>query len=153
VSTLSIESPGSDDWIPRNVLHAAIAAIVPFFALAIAAWITPAWATAPEVLHAGLAYGAIALSFVCGARWGVAISQRSPERLMMAVLALWGWLALVIPPLLGLCLLIAGYFLQALWNVLATDRGSVPAWFGKLSSLYTVGAVIALLAMLVRLLT
>jgi hypothetical protein len=150
MSALSIESP--DTLIPRGVLLAGFASVVPFLVLAIAAWYPPAFATAPEVLHAGLAFGAIALAFICGARWGVGISQPSLERGLTLVLALWGWLALVIPPLLGLCLLIAGFFLQAFWNVLATDRGNVPAWFGKLSSLYTVGAVIALLTMLVRLL-
>jgi hypothetical protein len=152
MSTLSIESPDTDGLIPRGVLLAGVAAVIPFVALAIAAWFPPAFATAPEVLHAGIAYGAIALAFICGARWGVVISQPSLERALTLVLALWGWLALVIPPLLGLCLLIAGFFLQAFWNVLSTDRGSVPGWFGKLSSLYTVGAVIALLTMLVRLL-
>jgi hypothetical protein len=139
--------------IPRVVLTVGIVGVVPFALAALAAWIPASPISPPDLYLAGLTYGAVVLSFMSGARWGAAMAQNTSDLLMTALPPLAGWIALLIQPLLGLCLLIAGFFLQALWNVVSADRGALPFWFGKFSSLLTSGAVIALLAMLLKLLT
>jgi hypothetical protein len=142
------ELPG----IPRAVLTVGIAGLVPFAAVALAAWIPGLPISPPTLYLAGLTYGAIVLSFMSGARWGAATAQRAGDFIISLLPPLAGWIALLIEPLLGLCLLIAAYFLQAFWNVASADRGVLPSWFGKFSSFLTSGAVIALLAMLLKLL-
>jgi Protein of unknown function (DUF3429) len=138
--------------IPRAVLTVGIAGCVPFAAAAFGVWIPGLPVSLPHLYLAGLAYGAVVLSFVSGARWGAETAQSVTDSVISALPPLAGWIALLIEPLLGLCLLIAAYFLQAFWNVASADRGVLPYWFGIFSSLLTSGAVIALLAMLLKLL-
>jgi hypothetical protein len=58
--------------------------------------------------------------------------------------------SLLLAPLVGLCLLIAGFLLQAFWDILSVEKSQLPQWFGKLRMLLTAGAVIALSSMLVH---
>lgn len=107
-------------------------------------------------LRFGMAYGAIILSFLGGIRWGTALStpETSGQGLefgLSVVSSLAGWASLLLSPLLGLSLLIAGFLLQSLWDVLSVERGRLPQWFGRLRMVLTVGAVLSLAAMLVRL--
>jgi hypothetical protein len=139
--------------IPRAMLAFGIAGLVPFAAAALGVWISAGPVSPSDFYLAGLAYGAVALSFMSGVRWGTTLTQNAGDLLISALPPLAGWIALLISPLLGLSLLIAAFFLQALWNVVSAERGALPPWFGKFSSLFTSGAVVALLAMLLRLLT
>ena len=63
--------------------------------------------------------------------------------------SLAGLAAIFIPPVPALTLLIAGFLMQALWDVTSVEAGRLPAWFGKLRMLLTAGAVISLIAALV----
>jgi hypothetical protein len=40
--------------------------------------------------------------------------------------------------------------MQALWDVTAVEQGRLPRWFGKLRMILTAGAVVSLIAMLLR---
>jgi hypothetical protein len=120
---------------------------------ALAAWLPTGPVSLPDIFLGALAYGATVLTFMGGVRLGAGTGSDPWGSAVAVLAALAGWIALLIPPLLGLCLLIAGFFLQSFSNVLASEQGTLPRWFGKFSSLLTAGAVLALLALLVRLLT
>ena len=81
----------------------------------------------------------------------IAGPRQSRELLASVLSSLVGWLALLLSPIVGLSLLIAGFLLQALWDVLSVEKGYLPLWFGKLRMLLTAGAVIALFSILARL--
>lgn len=139
--------------LPSSALILGLAGLVPFAAAAIAVW---ASAFASLAMTAGVAYGAVILSFLGGIRWGTTIGPYSPTRarrdFTLSVLpALAGWSALLMPFLPALCLLIAGFLLQALWDVLSVENGYLPGWFGKLRMFLTTGAIAALLVIVARL--
>jgi hypothetical protein len=142
----------SGSAIPPSATIAGIAALVPLVVEAFAAWLPQSAITLPDIFFAALAYGAVVLSVMSGVRLGAGTESSSAGLAIGALPALAGCVALLIPPLLGLCLLIAGFFLQAFSNVMSTDQGRLPQWFGKLSSLLTLGVVLVLLALIVRLL-
>jgi len=135
--------------IPRPILVIGLIGLLPFAVLAVLAWIPANPISLPDTFWAALAYGAVVLSFAGGIRLGAA----RPLDLLSLFPPLAGWVALLIPPLLGLCLLIAGYLLFAFVSVVSVERGALPDWMGKAASLFTAGAVLSLLAMLVKLLT
>ena len=141
--------------IPRAALWLGLAGVIPFWAAALGFLL--AGAAPGFFLHAGLAYGAVILSFLGGIRWGEALKGRgSRERAAafgLSVLpSLAGWLALVIPAIPGLSLLIAGLLLQALWDVTSAQRGELAFWFARLRLWLTTLAVCALILMLLGLL-
>ena len=79
--------------------------------------------------------------------------RRQAFEFATSVLAsLAGFAALLLPPVLGLILLIAGFLMQALWDVLSVEAGRLPQWFGRLRMILTAGAVMSLIAILLRLL-
>lgn len=102
-----------------------------------------------------MAYGAIILSFQGGIRWGIAVgcdaANRPAQDFTLAVLpVLAGWLALVLPPILGQSVLISGFLMQALWDVTGVESGRLSLWFGKLRMMMATAAVVALVATLLR---
>ena len=104
-----------------------------------------------------IAYGAIILSFLGGIRWGTAIGPYDTRRQGLEFAAsvlgsLAGLAAIFIPAVPALTLLIAGFLMQALWDVTSVESGRLPAWFGKLRMLLTAGAVISFTAALVAVL-
>jgi Protein of unknown function (DUF3429) len=138
--------------IPRPILFAAIAGVLPFAAGALAAWLPnvaiPQGATACGVL----AYAAVVLSFVSGAEFGPAELRGTSNALMTVTPPLAAWVALALPALAGVSTAIAAVLVAGLWSVLIAERGVAPLWTGKLASLFAAGAVLALLAILLRLL-
>jgi hypothetical protein len=139
--------------IPRTAALTGVASVAPLIVAAILVW-TP---LAPRALAAfgALVAGAVLLGFLGGVRSGLAIGpygKASQNRdftlsLMAMLVAL---AAFALPVHLGIALLIAGYFLMALWDVLASEDGHLPLWFGKLRSLVCGAAIVALIAVLVR---
>lgn len=139
--------------IPRSALLLGLAGLVPFAAAALARWLDVPGIGENCARFAGIAYGAVILSFLGGIRWGVSLGPvAARERRLNFTLgvlpSLAGWAALMLPALPGLALLIAGFVLHALWDALAADAGRLPQWFGRLRMILTAGAVAALLAML-----
>jgi hypothetical protein len=140
--------------IPGAALFLGLAGLIPFAAGALSLW-APLGPLVPALgLHLIIAYGAIILSFLGGIRWGTAIgpydSSRQGLEFAASVLgSLAGLAAVFIPPIPALSLLIAGFLMQALWDVTSVEAGRLPGWFGKLRMLLTAGAVISLTAALI----
>lgn len=117
--------------------------LLPFFIAGLGLWVGPSW------LGGWLtAYGAVILAFVGAIHWGVAMSQRNPaaESFYASVLpALVGWVALLVPRLIGLPILIAGFVAWRVWEH-RVGQASMPRWFRRLRTVLTVGAVLGLTA-------
>jgi hypothetical protein len=100
------------------------------------------------------AYGAIILSFLGGTRWGFEIGAR-PEGpgfftlLFSVVPSLVGLVAAIsqyASPLLGLSILLGGFFFMWLWDYF-TSGGSTrrwPLWYRPLRTALTFGALVAI---------
>lgn len=146
-----------DTHIPASALLLGLAGLIPFFAAAAAQWLALPLLPPETGLRLAVIYGAIILSFLGGIRWGTAIgpydSGRQGLEFSASVLgSLAGLAAAFLPAIPGLALLIAGFLMQGLWDVMSVDAGRLPAWFGRLRMLLTAGAVISLVAALVSLL-
>ena len=142
--------------IPRSALLLGLAGLMPFLVCAASQWLALPRLPPELGLRLGLAYGAIILSFLGGIRWGTAIgpygARRQALEFSMSVLGpIAGWVALFLPAVLGLSFLVAGFLMQGLWDVTSVEAGTLPQWFGRLRMILTCGAVLSLLAMLVKL--
>ena len=105
------------------------------------------WFNLPWVIPILAAYGAVILSFVGAIHWGLAMVQRSvsaPVFYASIVPALVAWVALLIPTILGLPLLAAGFVGWRLWE--QRNVGPLlPGWFRAMRTVLTIGAVASLL--------
>lgn len=142
-----------DERIPRNAALTGALSVAPLIIAAILTWTS----VAPRVFvaFAALAAGAVLLAFLAGMRAGPALTDqgRSARELLFSLLAmLAAFAAFMLPIHLGVALLIAGYFLIALWTVLASEDGYLPLWRGKLMSLVCGAAIVALIAVLISIL-
>jgi hypothetical protein len=102
--------------LPPGAVRLGWAGVLPFLGLALVAW-WPAW-QAPAV-QAFLAYGAIILSFLGGARWGraMAAGARTDQFAASVIPSLWGWLAWwLLPATPALWVLAGGFALVAWWD-------------------------------------
>jgi hypothetical protein len=144
---------GSGNSIPASALGLGLAGLIPF-AVGVAGLWFPLPAIGPgDALKLVTIYGAIILSFLGGIRWGTAIgpydSRRQSFEFSLSVFgSLAGLLACFIEPVPALTLLIAGFLMQALWDVTSVEAGRLPSWFGKLRMVLTAGVVISLIAAL-----
>jgi hypothetical protein len=143
--------------VPRSALVLGLGGLIPFIALAIGVWRPLAWLPQQQALTAFIVYGAVILSFLGGIRWGAAIGPHGPPRpardfSLSVVPSLAGWAAPFLPPVIGVALLISGFLLQALWDVVASETGELPPWFGSLRAALTAVVTIASIAVLLRLL-
>lgn len=145
------ETPAAKPAIPRVVLAYGLAGLIPFLAPPAAGLIWPAAAGFAATLL-GL-YGALILSFLGGARFGVAVirpaAEGGPSLLtvslsMLPTLAALG-IVLVTPqaPAARLIALAAALALHWVWDI---RSGGLPSWYPQLRTLLTVGAVTGLLA-------
>lgn len=140
--------------IPASALVLGLAGLIPFAAGALAQWLALPLLADGAGLKLIVSYGAIILSFLGGIRWGTAIGPFDQRRQGFEFLAsvlgsLVGLAAVFLAAVPALALLIAGFLLQALWDVRSVEGGRLPQWFGKLRMLLTAGAVISLVAALV----
>jgi hypothetical protein len=133
---------------PTTALALGYAGLIPFIALSLAV----RTGIAAELIAAMpwlVGYGAVILSFMGGARWGLAVLTAQPDRqardLMLSVLpALIGWASLIVPPPLALPLLIAAFTLLLFDDLRLVAAGFAPDWYGRLRLRLTVIVVIAL---------
>jgi len=144
--------------IPRSALWLGLLGAIPFLAGAIGQWLAAPRVGPIPILAASLLYGAVNLSFLGGIRWGTAIgpygtARQAWEFTGSVIPAILGWISLLLPPAIGVSLLIIGFFAQALWDVLTVEDGRLPIWFGKLRMILTSIAVISLLAILINVIT
>jgi len=133
------------------------AGLIPFAALAVLVWVLPpGWAN--RALDLLLGYGAVILSFLGAAHWGLALAgaggdrtEQSWQRLGWSVTpALVGWVSLALVPLAGLILQLAGFTAAFFADIRAVRLGIAPAWYPRLRRPLTVVVLICLGAAAVR---
>lgn len=144
--------PEGRDHVKSTAFVLGLAGLIPFFAAAALAlfydpsnlWISPR--------QAGLAYGAVILSFLGGIRWGMAVSpvtrvNRTRDLAASVLPSLLGWVSLLMPLTLGMAFLIAGFTLQYAWDYQSWRRGHLSGWFHTLRLILSTGAIAALLVL------
>lgn len=134
--------------IPRVVLVYGVLGLIPFLLPPIAGFAVPAHAE--DVGLVALGYGALILSFLGGARWGLEVARPAPRFTVISLAmlpTLAGLAVLLIPGLARPVQLTTMAVLLALhlaWDVRARD---LPAWYPRLRVILSVGAVAGLVAM------
>ncbi len=128
--------------VPQAVQVFGVLGIIPFWSLALAAWLAPGWTGVAAVVEA--AYAALILSFLGGARWGLAVREAAPNPVVVGLA--------MTPTLAGLTILIFThgqgrlallFFAAALmlsWGWDLTAKG-LPQWYARLRTGLTIGAV------------
>ena len=128
--------------IPRVVLAWGLAGVIPFWAAPAAMLAFPASAQAAALTQA--AYAALILSFLGGARWGMAVRSASPDPVTvgLAMTPTLAGLALLVllhgAPGLQLMALVAALTLAWVWDLRVAEAA---AWYARLRGLLTLGAV------------
>lgn len=146
-----------DGRAPLPAVALALGGAVPFLAAAAMVWVERDPRTIGWWVVGVLTYGAVVLSFLGGARWGAALDDRHGHRLqtrqflLAAIPAAAAWAALLVPPIAGIALLVAGLLLQGLWDTSGAQSGRLPGWYGRLRGFVTALSVVALIAVLSRL--
>jgi hypothetical protein len=133
--------------VPEAARLLGFAGLIPFAALAGAAWLAPdglsTWAQG-SLAH----YGAAILSFMGGCRWGFAAAglgegpTMRPLALSVAP-SLLAWLALSAPAPVALLALAAGLVALLAADLSLTKTGGAPAWWPSLRWPLTLGAATA----------
>lgn len=122
--------------------------LIPFLAGGIGAWAMPA--SRPEVLLAVVAYGAVILSFIGAVHWGRVMTAPLADPLGSLWLvasvtpALIGWGAVLLPPYLGVPVLVAGFVVVWDGDRRACRDGLVPSWYGPLRTRLTLVVCLSL---------
>lgn len=125
--------------IPAAALWFGIAGIIPFLALALQ--VATAWPMGPRLvgpaLYALAIYGAVILSFMGGAQWGLAVADTHLatgwRRYGVAVLpALAAWTGVWIGQRNGLFILTAAFAALLAYDLWTVSLGEAPAWYGPL---------------------
>jgi hypothetical protein len=134
--------------IPPVVLVYGLLGLIPFLLPPIAGFAVPAHAA--DVGLVALGYGALILSFLGGARWGLEVARPAP-RFTVISLAMLPTLAalavLLIPGLARPVQLTAMAVLLAIHLAWDARAAGLPPWYPRLRALLSVGAVICLVAM------
>jgi hypothetical protein len=128
--------------IPGIVLTYGVLGLIPFLAPPLIGLVLPGYRTpAATVLSI---YAALILSFLGGARWGLAVGHAEPDRGIVSLSMLPGLAGLALlltPDAVRLPGLAAGLALHWLWDIRSSG---LPVWYPRLRSLLTAGAVIGL---------
>ena len=136
--------------VPVSVLAYGLLGLVPFVAPPVVGLLWPE--LAPVAAWVQAVYGAVILSFLGGARWGLAVREPAPNVVVvsLAMLPSLAALALLLLPasmrevqLGGLAVLLV---LHWIWDVRAPG---LPDWYAGLRNLLTLGAVAAIVAQVV----
>lgn len=127
---------------PKVLLAYGLSGVVPFWLLAVADVIAPQWTGVVALVVA--VWAALILSFLGGARWGLAVRAASPDPVVIGVAmmpTLAGFAVIVLAhgnPRLQLLALGAALTLSWAWDMRARD---LPIWYGQLRTLLTAAAV------------
>ena len=136
--------------IPRPALILGMAGLIPFFGLsaAIALHLQTPYGSASLWLAA---YGAIILSFMGGAQWGISVARpvREAGSLWRAfaasvVPALVAWPALFLPITWSLATLSVTFACLLGYDLWTVRRGEAPEWYGQLRLGLTAAVVLCL---------
>jgi hypothetical protein len=138
-------SPEPDAPIPGIVLLYGLLGLIPFLAPPMLSLLYPSIKPLAATLEA--LYGGLILSFLGGARWGLAIPAARPSKLdvtlsMLPTLAALGLLALPAEFNRNRMFYMAiALGLQWVWDI---DSDGLPSWYSRLRSMLTAGAVVGL---------
>jgi hypothetical protein len=149
--------------VPLPARQIGFLGLIPFAAAPLGAFLLPD----PErfqAAQAGLFYGAVILTFLGAAHWGLALAgygaQGSAEGAMTRQRAwlsvapcLVAWLALLMVPTVALATLIAAFAVTYIAERRGVEAGALPAWYMSLRLPLTLGALASLGALLVFSLT
>ncbi len=138
--------------IPTRALWGGLAGWIPFWVpavLTLQASLTGRSPAAELALYT--LYGALILSFLGGVRWGRALASDRPQEAGPWVLALlptcFGLFAIFAHwaggPVTGIALTLAGLVAQLGWDRQALRAGDLPAWYGQLRLILSLGAILA----------
>ena len=133
---------GRPDSAPQAVLAYGLLGIIPFCSLPIAALLAPNCTSVAAAIEA--VYAALILSFLGGARWGLAVRDASPNPVVVGLAmtpTLAGLAVLVVTHgdvRLQLLALAAALTLSWIWDLTAR---SLPPWYGRFRTVLTLGAV------------
>ena len=128
--------------MPRVVLVYGLAGVLPFVAPPLASLVWPEVRDAAAMV--AVAYGALILSFLGGARWGLAVARPAPgigviSLAMLPTLA--GLVLLLLPAQLRVAQLAGLAALLALHFVWDARSPGLPGWYPRLRAMLTAGAV------------
>jgi hypothetical protein len=130
------------DTVPRVVLIYGVMGIIPFWSLTAATLLAPKWANLAAMVEA--AYAALILSFLGGARWGLAVRDPIPDPVVVGLAmtpTLVGLAALVFlhgAVRLQLLVFAAALALSWCWDFTAK---AAPPWYARLRTGLTIGAI------------
>lgn len=128
--------------MPRAVLIYGLLGILPFWALPAAVVLAPLWTEVAAAIVG--AYAALILSFLGGARWGLAVREPTPNPVVigLSMLPTLGGLAAIVlthgDVRLQLLALGVALTLSWMWDI---SSGGAPPWYGRLRTVLTLGAV------------
>lgn len=148
MSTASLRPPGP--WL------LGLSGLIPFIGCcALAYTMSPPFDAIAAT--AFVAYGAVILSFLGGARWGAELVRGgdapSVARLGAAVVpSVIGWIAVManFSPTVALAIILVAGTAQLFWDLAAARSGLLPAWTAPLRITLTVVAMASCAALLAR---
>ena len=136
--------------IPPIVNWLGYGGLLPFVALAVAAWVDGSNSLWRNAL---LAYGAVILSFVGALHWGFAMSlsgistkQKTLSFVWSVVPALMAWIALLMTSKYAIAMLVAGFLTHFWQDRRLVQVANLPVWYLPLRMRLTLVACIALLS-------
>ena len=136
---------GRSDPAPQAVLAYGLLGVIPFWSLPLAELLAPNWTGVAAAIEA--VYAALILSFLGGARWGLAVRDAPPDPVVVGLAmtpTLAGLSAIVfLHGAARLQLLALAAALTLSWGWDFTAQG-LPAWYARLRSGLTLGAVAGL---------
>ena len=137
--------------VPIPALALGVAGVIPFAGLAGLILVGGAGLVAPEQAARVLqVYGAVILSFLGGAQWGLTSASRqgpSGRGLAVSVLpALFAWATFLISGNLALVALAAAFLALMLYDLWTVRRGETPGWYGRLRVGLSLAVISCLLA-------
>jgi hypothetical protein len=145
--TESVTTVPASNKMPRSVLWLGALGLLPFVAASLLAVIAPS--IKETAVAALIAYGAVILSFLGGALWGLIIGRADADRMgglliLSVVPSLIGWVSLLLPPVMALVLLALS---SGCWFVVDTRMAKekiAPPWYPRLRMPLTVIVVCCL---------
>jgi hypothetical protein len=146
-------SSGTTEPVPRGVWALAGSGILPFLTCIGLLYASPELAA--RAVQAFIAYAALTLSFLGGARWGAELVRvpRAPSlpRLVAAAIPSVIGLAALLPYLTStqsIALLMACGVWQLVWDVRASSSRLLPTWNARVRTVMTAAGTLCSIAML-----
>ena len=145
--TESVTTVPASNKMPRSVLWLGALGLLPFVAASLLAVIAPS--IKETAVAALIAYGAVILSFLGGALWGLIIGRADADRMgglliLSVVPSLIGWVSLLLPPVMALVLLALSSGCWFVVDTMMAKEKIAPPWYPRLRMPLTVIVVCCL---------